>query len=130
MITGRVEDDEARIRVKVSGPQGQQTEIEAVIDTGYTGMLTLPARVVVSLGLPWRSMDLATLGDGSECTFDVYAAGVMWDGLPRNILVDKSDSDPVVGMSLLNGYEIKMQVRHRGKVTIKRLPRKSDRSGR
>lgn len=40
------------------------------------------------------------------------------------ILVDEADADPLLGMSLLKGYELKMQVRTRGKITIKRLPRK------
>ncbi len=31
---------------------------------------------------------------------------------------------PLVGMALLRGWEYKMQVRARGKVTIKRLPRR------
>jgi hypothetical protein len=34
------------------------------------------------------------------------------------------DATPLVGMALLRGYEYKMQVRARGKVTIKRLPRR------
>ncbi|HEV3080808.1 MAG TPA: hypothetical protein VGY66_13550 [Gemmataceae bacterium] len=32
------------------------------------------------------------------------------------------DPDPLVGMRLLRGHELKMQVRARGKVTIERLP--------
>jgi hypothetical protein len=39
----------------------------------------------------------------------------------RRILVDAADADPLVGTRLLKGRELKMQVRARGKVTIKRL---------
>lgn len=39
----------------------------------------------------------------------------------REILVDEADSEPVIGMQMLKGYELKMQVCPRGKVTIKRL---------
>jgi predicted aspartyl protease len=42
MITGAVKSDEARIRVKVRGRRGREQEVEAVIDSGYTGALTLP----------------------------------------------------------------------------------------
>jgi hypothetical protein len=38
-------------------------------------------------------------------------------------LVDEAAADPLVGMALLSGSELKMQVRSRGKITIKRLPR-------
>jgi hypothetical protein len=42
----------------------------------------------------------------------------------RQILVDEADADPLVGMRLLKGHELKMQVLSGGKVTINRLPRK------
>ncbi len=122
MITGVVKSDEGRIRLNVKGLRGQEQEVEAVIDTGYTASLMLPPAVVASLGLRWQSIDSFTLADGSECIFDVYVAKVTWDGKVRTILVDEADSDPLVGMRLLRGHELKMQVRARGKVTIKRLP--------
>lgn len=122
MITGVVIADEGRIRLKVKGPRGREQEIEAVIDTGYTASLTLPPALVATLGLRWRSVDRGTLADGSECLFDVYKAQVLWDGKVRHILVDEADADPLVGMRLLKGHELKMQIRSRGKVTIKRLP--------
>lgn len=122
MITGRVQADEGRIRLKVKGPGKLVQEIEAVVDTGYTGTLTLPRSLVASIGLQWRSVDRGTLADGSECLFDVYEAEVIWDGMSRTILVDEADAVPLVGMRRLRGYELKMQVRNRGKLTIKRLP--------
>jgi hypothetical protein len=44
---------EATIRIVVSGPSGQQQEIEAIIDTGFTGFLTLPPALIQALGLAW-----------------------------------------------------------------------------
>jgi len=122
MITGVVESDEARIRLKVTGPRRQEREVEAVIDTGYTASLTLPPSLVAALDLSWQSVDRGTLADGSECLVDVFEAEVVWDGQPRRILVDEADTDPLVGMALLRGYELTMQVCSRGQVTIKRLP--------
>ena len=124
MITGVVKSDEGRIRLRLKGLRGRRQEVEAVIDTGYTASLTLPPAIVAALGLRWRSMDRFTLADGSECLFDVYVAKVEWDGKVRPILVDEADADPLVGMRLLRGHELKMQIRARGKVTIKRLPGK------
>ena len=121
MMTGVVQSDEGRIRVKVKGLRGREQEVDAVIDTGYTASLTLPPAIVAALGLRWRSMDRFTLADGSECIFDVYVAKVVWDGKVRTILVAEADADPLIGMRLLRGHELKMQVRARGKVTIKRL---------
>jgi predicted aspartyl protease len=92
-----------------------------VIDTGHTASLTLPPTLIATLGLRWKSIGRGILGDGSECLFDVYAGKVMWDGKERRVLVDEADTDPLVGMALLGGYELKMQIRARGKVAIKRL---------
>jgi clan AA aspartic protease len=124
MITGVVQAAEGRIRLKVKGRQGREQEIEAVIDTGYTASLTLPPAVIQALGLRWQTVDRFKLADGSICVFDVYEAKVEWDGKVRQILVDEADAEPLVGMRLLKGHELKMQVRYRGKVTIKRLRRK------
>lgn len=122
MITGDVKSDEGRIRLKVKGPRRREQEVEAVIDTGYTASLTLPPAVVAALGLRWQGVDRCVLADGSKCLFDVYEGKVLWDGKVRHVLVDEADTDPLVGMGLLRGYELAMQVRARGKVLIKRLP--------
>jgi clan AA aspartic protease len=123
MITGMVKDGKARIRLKITGPWGQMQEVEAVIDTGYTELLSLPPALVAALGLRWQGIDSATLADGSECFFDLYTAKITWDGIARHILVAELDTTPLVGMALLDGYELKVQVRPRGKVTIKQLPK-------
>ena len=54
--------------------------------------------------------------------FDVYEATVFWERRRRRIPVDEANSDPLVGMALLEGSELNVQVRPGGKVTIKRLP--------
>jgi hypothetical protein len=61
------------------------------------------------------------LADGSECLFDVYSAEVGWDRKRLRILVDEADTDPLVGMALLAGYELTIEVREGGTVMIKRL---------
>ena len=80
--------------------------------------------VIRALNLPWRTFGRGTLADGSVSLFDVYQAKVVWDGRVRPVFVDEFDATPLVGMALLGGCELNMQVRARGKVTIKRLPRK------
>jgi len=123
MIAGVIQADEGRIALKVKGLRGQEHEVEAIIDTGYTGSLTLPPALIQALGLRWQTVDRVRLADGSPCIFDVFKAKVMWDGKVRQILVDEADTDSLIGMRLLRGHELKMQIRPRGKVTIKRLPR-------
>ena len=124
MISGAVKADEARIRLTAQGRKDRTQEVEAVIDSGYTGALTLPPALRMLLGLRWQSTQRATLADGSTCVFQVYVGKVVWDGKVRQVLVDEADADPLIGMRLLRGHELKMHVRYRGKVTIKRLRRR------
>ena len=109
--------------MKVIGRHGRTQEVEAVIDSGFNGALTLPPALIATLDLRWRSVDLATLANGTTCVFQVYVGKVLWDGKVRTALVAEADADPLVGMRLLRGHELKMHVRARGKVTIKRLRR-------
>ena len=93
----------------------------SVIDTGFDGSLSLPSAIVVQLGLPWRQRGRALLADGSESVFDIYEAIVDWDGEARRIAVDEAETVPLIGMSLLEGYEFTVQVQRGGSVTIRAL---------
>lgn len=108
MITGVVESDEGRIRLEVRGPRRRRRTVDAVIDTGFTASLTLPPAIITALGLRWQSLDRGTLADGSECLIDVYEAKVRWDGKLRRIFVGEADTDPLVGMTVLRGFELTM----------------------
>lgn len=111
MIAGVVSADyEAVVRLEVQGPAGQKREVDAVVDTGYNGFLTLPPHFITALGLSRQGRGRATLANGSEDIFDIYDVTVLWDGQPREIETDEADTTPLVGMALLNGYDLHIQV--------------------
>ncbi|WP_103669548.1 clan AA aspartic protease [Pseudanabaena sp. BC1403] len=119
MIQGVVNQScEATIPLVIINEKRQTKLVDAVIDTGYTGYLSLPSEIISALDLPWTGVDRGTLGDGSEVTFEVYAATVIWDGQYRNIPVNEAETDPLVGMSLLYGYDLRIRAIVGGKVTI------------
>jgi clan AA aspartic protease len=123
MIIGMVNAHrEATISLIVQDANGQGHDIDAVIDTGFTGFLTLPAALIAALGLTWRGYATAVLGDGSLQQFDVYAAAVIWDGQTRVVEIDAAETDPLVGMGLLYGHEVRIQAIDGGMVTIEALP--------
>jgi predicted aspartyl protease len=81
MIRGTVNaQGEAVVRLRVRGPRGAEQDVDAVIDTGFTASLTLPAATVAALGLVLQSGGRAGLGDGSVRQFAIYSAEVEWDG--------------------------------------------------
>jgi hypothetical protein len=71
MMMGRVTAlREATLRLTVIGPDHGQQAVDAVLDTGFNGFLTLPSHVVHALRLPFVGHRRATLGDGSIAVLD------------------------------------------------------------
>ena len=123
MIAGMVNANrEATIWLMVLSPQGHQQEIEAIIDTGFTGFLTLPPLLVTTLGLSWLCRQPGILADGRVEYFDVYVTTAIWDGQPRTVEIEAADTDPLVGMSLLEHHSLRIDVLNGGIVTITALP--------
>ena len=106
------------VPLALRGATGRTLEVEAVIDTGYNGLLTLPSSVVAELGLPHRGYGEASLGDGSVVSFDIYGVTVLWNGQPRQIEADQSDTTPLVGMLLLDRHNLNIEVERGGRVLI------------
>ena len=119
MIEGTVNAAyEAVVTLPLQGPDGRTRDIQAVIDTGYTGTLTLPTAVVADLGLSFSHMGWAFLANDDVVSFDVHDVIVLWDGQPRHIKADATGSTPLVGMSLLDGHDVSIRVRNGGRVLI------------
>jgi len=112
---------EATLPLVVGNANGQRQIIDTVIDTGFSGFLTLPSAIIASLALPWSASDIVTLGDGSETLFDLYTATVIWDGKYRDIYIAESETEPLLGMSLLYGYRLQVDTIEGGTVTIEEL---------
>ena len=93
----------------------------AKVDTGFNGWLSLPPDLIAQLNLKWKRRGRAILGDGTECVFDVYEAVLVWDGNLLTIPIDEADSEPLVGMSLMEGYQLKVQVFEGGHVELIKL---------
>jgi clan AA aspartic protease len=122
MVTGTVNAfREAVLRLAVCGPSGDERAVEAVVDTGYDGSLTLPPRLVAELRLPFRNRASALLGDGSRTVYDVHDGIVLWNGRLRRIAVDVVDIDPLLGMALLYGQELTIQVVEGGAVSVREM---------
>jgi clan AA aspartic protease len=122
MMQGLVDQNcEAAIRLVVGNTDSQRQVIDTVIDTGFTGFLTLPSSVLLKLDLRAYRREQGTLGDGSTCIFDVYRGVVNWDGEFRRIDINASETTPLVGMSLLYGYRVQFDAIEGGTVTIQAL---------
>ena len=50
--------------------------------------------------------------------FDVHDVTVLWDGQPRQVRAAATGSTPLVGMMLLDGHDLNIQVGDGGRVVI------------
>lgn len=118
-VTGQVNARlEAVIPLRLRGPSGSETEIDAVVDTGYTGTLSAPESVVMALGLVRLSGGRAVLADGSSRRFDRYDAEVEWGGVWRPLALSALGNEALAGMGLLAGYELRLQAVAGGAVGV------------
>jgi clan AA aspartic protease len=122
MIAGIVNGDfEPIIPLSIYSVTGQIYTQDVIVDTGFNGWLSLPPSIIAELGLIWKRRGRAILGDGSECIFNVYEAVVLWDGEILTIPIDEADSEPLIGMSLMEGYQLTVQAIEGGRVELNKL---------
>jgi clan AA aspartic protease len=123
MMRGVVNPDlEATLRVQVFGPSGQMMEIVAVIDTGYSGALSLPSAIITALALSPLASRVVRLADRSRRVLSTYEADVLWDGQKRTLRVLALEGDPLIGTALLKGYTLEAKFVDGGAVNIKAPP--------
>lgn len=121
MIKGGVIDREATVEIELSASARSPLRIEAVIDTGYSGYLTLPGRLLAGLGLAFAGHRSGTLADGSTVVLDVYLGQLIWHRQQKEVLVAQAAGIPLIGMSLLDGSRLTIDVTDGGMVTIDEL---------
>src|SRR5205085_10870796 len=109
---------DAVVPLKVRGAGVAPVNIEAVIDTGFNDWLTLPQTMIQSLGLPLREEGRYSLADGSEMNARFFAAQVEWFDQIRHVLVLEMECSPLLGMGMLRGTQLKIQVMTGGRVEI------------
>ena len=119
MIEGAVNANlEAVVTLPLQDSSGQTREVEAVVDTGFNGYLTLPPMLMEDLELPVVGDGEAVLADGSQAAFDVYGVTVLWDGRPMYVETGAVGVDPLVGMALLEGHNLNIDIEDGGRVLI------------
>jgi clan AA aspartic protease len=123
MIRGTVKARlEAVVRLRVRGPGGVELDVDAVVDSGFGSSLSLPAAIVAALGLIPPLGGIAVLADGSTQRVDLHRAELEWGGIWRPVLVVPLGDQVLLGMKLLEGYRLSVEVVSGGTVEVVPLP--------
>ena len=109
---------EPRVAIGIAGFDRVFRSEEAVIDTGFTGWLTLPAATIKRLGLTYYGQRPANQASGDAEMFDIYSTLVLWHGTPRPVPVHLAEGSPLIGMALLHGSRLVVDSWEGGDVVI------------
>ena len=113
-MTGSVDDSgRALVRIRLKNPNdAPETEMDAWIDTGFTGELVLSKHAVTSLGLPLGSAVMARLADGSDIQLDTFTCLLEWFGEWKRIEVVSNEGQyPLLGVGLLLDRDLHIDYR-------------------
>ena len=123
MIRGRVDAQrQARVQLEIQRNDSLYDSIEAVVDTGFDGQLTLPPQIIAELGLePDDEEANVILATGSHETVNAWNGYILWHDRRRSVLVLEANGVPLLGMELLEDSQLTMQARINGDVLIEHL---------
>ncbi len=115
------QDQQALVTIDILNDEGHPQSVETILDTGFTGYLTLPTESILQLGLLSVGQRAFELANGELFEFEAYLAEVAWHGRLSDALVLKSDSAPLLGMALLWGSRVTIDALPDGAVTMEEL---------
>jgi clan AA aspartic protease len=122
MIKGSIDSNgDATVRLRLYGAGTISVDIVAVIDTGFTEWLSLPMDIIRVLDLEWKDEFRYIFGDGSVVNVDVYAVQIGWFGRRELVPVLQLEGAPLIGMTMLHGTGLTLEIEKDGKVQIERL---------
>jgi predicted aspartyl protease len=122
-VNGEVTPDrEAVLRVTIRGPGGLELETDAILDTGFTDYFSIESSQIAALGLPHRGTMQFELANGTLVPLEIHRGEILWNGQWRSMLVTAAGGAPLIGMSLLAGSRVTLNVIDGGPVTIEPLP--------
>ena len=108
--------------IYIANSTGISYPYEAIVDTGFTGQLALPAAVCAELGLEFVRNSYAMFGNATLEQVEVYQANVFWDGSWQTVSVFATGPDVLIGMNLLRGSSVCFDAVDMGAIEINPLP--------
>ena len=109
-------DGEPALALEVRGLGGSRS-VEAVIDTGYNGGLTLPPDWIEAMGLREFGEENVVLADGSLKSIPTYLGYAILEEEAHEVVVAEAPS-PLVGTDLLWGFSLYVEFEPNGLIEV------------
>ena len=106
------------MQVYVEEPNFANRLCPTTVDTGFSEYLALPGDTIDYLGLSPAGFTEARLANDQVQRFDLFHAEVVFGRRVQYIQVHRTESESLVGMSLLSGSVIKIDARVGGAVEL------------
>lgn len=104
--------------LNVRSKDGSSVSVDAIVDTGFNGHLTLPENLLRLVHAQEDNVWTVELGDGNTVEMNSYAIEVNWQGSNRRVVVLESESEPLLGMSMLWDHRVSFDAVDGGKVSV------------
>jgi len=119
MMTGIVREMQLVLPVVFVLADGSQVTRELVVDTGFTGGLSLPLEMVQELSLVFLHDFGATLADGTEGKYPLYSSVIQWHSEEKNVAAFALGDRPLLGTALLEGNDLFARFKENENFTLK-----------
>jgi clan AA aspartic protease len=120
MIRGSFQDDAPRATLTLIA-DNERTEVEFVVDTGFTGTLALPPFLLATVGATLDGVRLIQLADGTERRAPLCVVQIEWYGEARTLRATVIEDEPLIGIGLLREHHLHVEVTEGGEVLAEPL---------
>ena len=97
-----------KIKLAVGGAK-QSNLLEAILDTGFDGYLSLPINIAVTLGIELAAVVAVEYADGRTSQELVFSVRVDFDGKEKIVPATlTAGAEALAGTALLADYELKL----------------------
>jgi predicted aspartyl protease len=108
------------LKLCIGGILSDSQEIEGIIDTGFTGFLSMPMLTAFPLGLTLSGSTSVTLADGSSQVKLTALGKAIIGGEERigTIILEWGQTDILIGMAFLRTFNRILYVDARGSISL------------
>ncbi len=123
MLLGKLSDKLAPfLELSILSTDSTSRQHSFLVDTGCTLEMVLPAVILAELGWPVIETMEIQQADGSRVAVDLHEGSVVFGELARPVLAAALGTQPIIGMELLQGWQLCLDIIAPGEGEVRLQP--------